>query len=137
MNEICEKCGLVKLPRGQAYSIKKYCKCWLKEALQFPEDLIKEDMEKMPFVQWDRFIVNIKEGKIDLYGWIKRKDAHEDFVLLCYEDEAENRWKLSYSTSSKKYDKKIFKILKCDGGKPNKCERVEDFFKIKNCVRLK
>lgn len=105
--------------------------------IQFPEDIMKEDMEKMPFVNWDRFIVFPEEGKIDLYGWIKREDTHEDFVILTYENEEGNKWKTAYSTSSKKYDKEIFKILECEGEEPNKCERVENFFNIKNCVRLK
>jgi len=137
MSEICKKCGLVKLPRGQAYSVKKYCKCWLKEDPSLPDDLMKEDMEKIPFVQWDRFIVNTKDKSIDLYGWIKRGDTHEDFVILTYEYEGENKWNIRYSTSSKKYDKKIFEILKCDGEEPFICNRVEEFFKIKNCIKLK
>jgi len=134
--EICKNCGLIKLPRGQSYTIKKYCKCWLKEKMQFPEDIMKEDMEKLSFVNWDRFIVNIKEKKIDLYGWIKREDSHEDFVIITYEQTFSKKWKTSYGTSSKKYDKKIFKLLECEGEEPFVCQRVEDNFNIKNCIKL-
>ena len=107
------------------------------QQIQFPHDLMQSDMEKMPFVKWDRFIVNIKEKKIDLYGWIKRGDTHEDFVLLCYENISGEDWKTSYSTSSKLFDEQIFKALECEEERPNKCERVEEFFKIENVVRLK
>ena len=104
--------------------------------IQLPVDLMKEDMRKLSFVKWDRFIVNIKDKKIDLYGWIKREDTHEDFVILTYESKGEG-WTISYSTSSKEFDNTIFKILQCDGEEPYKCERVEDFFKIKNVIKSK
>ena len=71
-----------------------------------------------------------------MYGWIKRKDTHEDFVILTYECVGENRWKTFYSTSSKKFDKEIFKLLECEGKEPYKCERVEDYFNILNVIKL-
>lgn len=108
----------------------------MKEDIVLPKDLMKIDMEKLPFVNWDRFIVNTKDNKIDLYGWIKRKDKHEDFVILTYEYKGDSVWDAFYSTSSKKYDKEIFKLLECGGDEPFECQRVEEFFEIKNVVKL-
>ena len=94
-------------------------------------------MKAMPFVMWDRFVVDEKNKKIDLYGWIKReKDAYKDFVLIEYKIQKEKLWDSSYSTSSAKYDKEIFKELGCVGDKPNKCNRVESIFEIKNMIKI-
>ncbi len=101
-----------------------------------PEALMQIDMERLPFVNWDRFIVYPKDKKIDLYGWIKRKDTHEDFILLTYEYKGDFKWNTSYSTSSKEYDKEIFKLLDCEGEAPSKCQRVEEHFEIVNCIKL-
>ena len=104
--------------------------------VNLPVDLMKEDMLSLPFVRWDRFIVNFTERSIDVYGWIKREDSHEDFVILTYEEQRDKVWTMRYSTSSAQYDKEIFKSLKCEGDAPNKCERVEDLLDIPNVIRI-
>ena len=95
---------------------------------------MEEDMKKLDFVNWDRFSVNEENGTVDLYGWIPRKDTHEDFVLLIYTSK-HNTWDTKFSTSSKEKTKEIFKALRCDEQHSN-CKRVENVFAIKNCIHL-
>ncbi len=102
---------------------------------ELPTGLMRVDMKSLGFITWDRFIVDLEEETVDLYGWIKREDKHEDFVVLNYK-KIESGWTTSFSTSSKKHDKEIFKLLE-GKGEPNRCERVEDFFDIGNMIKLK
>jgi len=104
---------------------------------KLPYELMKKDMESLNFVNWDRFVVFEEKdnNKVELYGWIKREDTHEDFIILIYNPE-KSKWITSFITSSKKYDKKIFEFLN-GKGKLFKCNRVEDSFKIKNMIKLK
>lgn len=103
-----------------------------------PKDLMKEDMETVPFVNWDRFVPNEAENKLDLYGWIPRDDGKADFVLLEYKNTHDNRWTTNFSTSSAKYSAEIHKLLKMRDGSHVDCVRVEDHFPdVKNVIRLK
>jgi len=107
----------------------------LSGTMRFPEDLIKKDMELMGFVMWDRLTINEKAKVIDVYGWIKREDSHEDFVLLEYKQTKKiNVWDTAYSTSSLKYTPEIHDILECQG-KHNNCIRIEDKFNIVNMIK--
>lgn len=102
--------------------------------MKLPTDLMKEDMKKLFFVNFDRYIFNDMDGEVNLFGWIKRDDNKHDFVLLRYDWSGGSNWNLCYSTSSKEYSKTIGERLGC--GHLN-CTRVEDSFKdIDNCIRL-
>jgi hypothetical protein len=101
-----------------------------------PIDLMEVDMLNLSFVNWDRYDVNEEQGLIGVYGWIPRQDLHEDFVFLQYYHKGEGLFSLSFATSSEKYTKKIFKILK-GVGEHNDCERVEKRFNIPNMIKLK
>ncbi len=95
---------------------------------------MEEDMQKLPFVNWDRFIEFGDD--LDVYGWIDRKDSYKDFVLFKYKYiQEDDDWEMSYSNSSDKYSKAIFELLLCPGIHES-CKRVEHFFKIENCVKL-
>jgi hypothetical protein len=90
------------------------------------------------FVRWDRFVYYRDEhGKaIEVYGWITRKDAKSDFAILYL---YENRQIVDYMTSSKKYSKLFFTEIthrKTAHGH-QRCKRVEDFFPVRNAIRLK
>jgi len=91
---------------------------------------IETEIKKLPFVNWDRFVEN--NCFIEIYGWINREDSHEDFVSLRFFKKNKG---LEFISSSAKYDKQINEIL---GFKINSipCQRVENNFKIDNCVRL-
>ena len=95
---------------------------------------MKEDMKKLPFVKWDRFIE--LGNDLDVYGWIEREDEYKDFVLFKYKYvQEEDDWEMSYSTSSDFYSKAIHDLLECEG-LHNNCKRVEHSFDIENCIRL-
>jgi hypothetical protein len=95
--------------------------------------MIEDDLLKMPFVQWDRFFET--ETGIVVFGWIKRKDTHEDFVLLNYRG-ADGEYSLEYSTSSAIYSKEIAKLLQMEEEEHSDCERIESVFKIHNMIKL-
>lgn len=97
-----------------------------------PSDLMEEDMKSMHFVKWDRYVET--SDKVDLFGWIKREDSHEDFVLLTYSKKEGNNWDTCFSTSSKEYSAEIARILQSEH---SDCKRVENDFMVRNCVRLK
>lgn len=107
--------------------------------MTIPKDLMQDDMEKLKFVTWDRFVVNPLGNRIELFGWIKRIDSHEDFVVLtynlCSEDDVKQNWGMKFCTSSKKYSGQIALLLGCDRNHTD-CIRVEDHFTIKNCIRM-
>ena len=83
---------------------------------------IEETLKKLPFVKWDRYIVD--EHLIEVYGWIKRsKDSYKDFVLLEFDLTKQESYYLA--TSSKKYSKQIAEIL---DSPHSDCIRVKDTF---------
>lgn len=92
---------------------------------------IESTLNSLPFVTWDRF-VDFPEG-LEVYGWIEREDAHEDFISIYF---FTNGY-VEYSTSSAKYSLKICKILfKTEKGHTD-CKRVEHYLKVKKSVKLK
>ena len=95
------------------------------------ERRIEELLESFDYVAWDRFV----EGKerISIYGWIDRKDAYKDFIVLLIN---KNTGSCSYVTSSVKYHFEIEKSMCLPEKAPN-CQRVEDKWKIKNSIKLK
>lgn len=95
--------------------------------------IIQGVLEKLSFVQWDRFSGNGDYAAV--YGWIDREtDSYKDFVILIFFSSGG----VEFHTSSSKYSLEIHKILngEYDGGH-NDCERVEKFFNIPNMVKLK
>lgn len=102
-----------------------------------PKDLMKQDMLALPFVNWDRFVPAASGKSLDLYGWIKRKDSHEDFVLIEYTNTHQDKWTTKFSTSSAEYSDKIHALLEMDEGGHADCIRVEDHFQVDNMVKLK
>lgn len=104
--------------------------------MYLPKDLMEADMNKLHFINWDRFVFNEETKKVDLFGWIKREDTHEDFVLLEYKQHKDGKWTTSFSTSSSERTEEIFKLLYCKGEHKD-CQRVESEFRVGNCIRLK
>jgi len=97
--------------------------------MRIPKRLIEEDMEQLPFVKWDRFTVDETLKKVEVFGWIERRDSHEDFILLQYRQN-NGSWDFEFATSSAEHTKTIFEKLQCTG-KHNDCKRVEEHFKNK------
>jgi len=97
---------------------------------------IEPILRRFKFVVWDRFSVwrDKEGGGIGVYGWIKRpQDSYQDFIALYFFKDGT----ISYDTSSAKYSLTIFKIL--NGGRGyghSRCKRVEDYFDVKNTIRL-
>ena len=91
-------------------------------------DEIAEILELLDFVNWDRLFGDIEEPVI--FGWIDRDDNKKDFVVLDF-----TQYPTWFATSSKKYSKEIGKLL--EHKEHSDCERVEDYFKIKNMIKLK
>jgi len=107
---------------------------------KLPTDLMKSDMEKLDFVTWDRYVVDEGGKRVRIYGWIKRKDTHEDFALLDYyfkgySEKGNSLWDTDFITSSKDYSEKINKDLGFEE-EESKCQRVENILDITNMVRL-
>lgn len=84
-------------------------------------------LQQLRFVQWDRHVGDA------YYGWIKREDLHEDFVILFFKDDR----KIGYITSSPLHGKKIAKLLNIESTQIQPCKRIEDEFTIKNVIHLK
>lgn len=108
----------------------------LEEAWQGLEWIVKEDLEKLDFVQWDRYTES--GNNLNLYGWIDREDAYKDFVLVTYEALPEtNEYRLSAYTSSAKHSLAISEILFKNTNSHADCKRIEDVFDIKNVIKLR
>jgi len=96
---------------------------------------LKEDLESMPFAQWDRFTTGEwgDNEYVQVYGWIDRKDAYKDFVLVILWDNGQG----FFTTSSTEYTEDIFQVLFDDSlDEHNDCQRVEDYLNIENKVEL-
>ncbi len=87
-------------------------------------------MNALPFVDWDRYSGD--EEVVSVYGWIDRdEDSYKDFVIIGVDKNGDSY----YDTSSAKYSAEIHKLLAMQG-KHSDCQRVEDFFDVKNAVKL-
>lgn len=94
-------------------------------------------LERLDFVQWDRWIDVYDEAKIVIfYGWITRRhDQYKDFVHLEF-FAAEKGYQIAYTTSSSEKTDEIGKILGM-GESHQECKRVEKLFpKLKNTIKL-
>ena len=99
-------------------------------------------LSRLNFVKWDRFTYDDGGERQWLlaYGWIDRKEGnYKDFIVVDYCPEVREMHLVQ--TSSPDSEKILIQI---DGinnfGKPtphNRGKRIEDFFQIPNCVRLK
>jgi len=95
-------------------------------------DWVKEELEKLEFVQWDRFThwTEPDQAVWRIYGWIDRKDSHEDFVHLEFIqnfDSEENSHDVYFlGTSSSEYSEKIHETLYGEVQGHVDCRRVEN-----------
>lgn len=98
-------------------------------------EYILEQLAKLPFVRWDRFVHAGEYGK-HFYGWIEREDSHEDFVFVVFLPTA--MW---YTTSSARYSKEISERLLglLENSGHEDCQRIENLpgaEKLSNVIRL-
>lgn len=100
------------------------------------ESWIEDELVKMPFVQWDRYVTGEwAEGTeyLSVYGWIDRDDDYKDFVEVIF---WENKHRY-FTTSSEEYTEDIFEVLFDESlDEHNDCKRVEDVTEIENVVML-
>jgi len=99
---------------------------------------IQKDLKLLSFVKWDRLVQSGVNKTIKVFGWVYRDDSYTDFVLLNYQLKYNRGYwdsQLSFSTSSKEYSEKIAELLEIKSH--DTCERVEDYFEISNCIKLK
>lgn len=91
---------------------------------------VQEILSKLNFVNWDRFIF-VKEDYISVFGWIDRKgELIKDFVILDFDLNKKESYFIL--TSSKKYSKRISKIMKTEH---SDCKRVEHFYDMPNVIK--
>lgn len=90
-------------------------------------DVITKVLKKLDFINWDRYFEF--DGGCSFFGWINRKDTHEDFVILDFVGK-----EIGYATSSKGHSKQIGDALNQEH---SECKRVEYFCDIDNCIKLK
>jgi hypothetical protein len=101
------------------------------------KNYIEKLLEKFKFVHWDRFTES--DTEINFYGWIDRKqDNYKDFLVLTI---GKGNWKRKkppvwFITSSKKYSKKIIKILRHKEKNHLSCKRIENYYVIKNSIHI-
>ena len=93
---------------------------------------IEHYLRKLDFVEWDRFL--IYDNAIGVFGWINREnDKYKDFVLLMFMLQNHT---IDYITSSKKYSERFHKLCGGKEGGHEDCRRVEDYFDVKNCIKV-
>lgn len=103
----------------------------------YPEEYraIQELLNKLDFVEWDRFTVD--GNTLNVYGWIARaKDSYKDFVLVNADLKEDY---LSFFTSSAEYDPQIYSLLMGmdEDAEHNPCLRVEHHLpEIQNSIKL-
>jgi len=95
---------------------------------------VESVLRKLDFVKWDRYGADVNKN-VAVYGWIDRpKDNYKDFIVLDFK--TSNPLHIDYISSSARYATKIHKLLYGTTAKLGECLRVEDKFKIKNCIKL-
>ncbi len=94
---------------------------------------IERKLRACRMVDWDRFTVGDWGGEqaVNVYGWIDREDAHEDFVLVIFWPESEG---LYHITSSAEYTEQLTEALHGESGGHNECNRVEHTFNVSNAI---
>lgn len=95
-------------------------------------DEVYVTLNLFPEVMWDRYI-ETHTGHI-FYGWIKREDSHEDFMIVRFDAYGSPTEIL---TSSKKYSSDFASRLGWREGHSD-CDRVEDLegSETLNCIKL-
>ncbi|MCF8070049.1 MAG: hypothetical protein K9L30_15820 [Desulfobacterales bacterium] len=88
------------------------------------KEVIVNILKKLSFVNWDRYFEF--EGGKSFFGWIERDDNYKDFILLDFVGK-----EIGFATSSKKFSKKIARILNQEH---SDCKRVEYFCDIPNVI---
>ena len=92
--------------------------------------MLKEILEKLYFVNWDRY-TQFTDSSLAIYGWITReKDSYKDFLFI----EWDGNEVVSFLTSSKERDEEINNLLGFSGG--SRCVRVESLVDITNSIKL-
>jgi len=98
---------------------------------------LEESMERLDFVQWDRYAAGEWDEHADYviaYGWIDRDDGYKDYVELLTWSEGDN---VMFTTSSAEYTEEIYRRLY--GEEPDDhsdCKRIENAVDIDNVVEL-
>jgi len=98
---------------------------------------IEKFLEKLDYIQWDRFLGldGTGVGGLQVYGWMKNKDSRfKDFIVLAFRIEPLNINVSLLATSSVEFHEKFEKFSE---QKYRKCKRIEDHLKIKNSIKLK
>jgi len=99
------------------------------------KEWIEKTLTDLYMVNWDRYF--IFEGfSLTAFGWIEREDNYKDFVILEFtlKDHKNPPCVYFLGTSSKKYSKTIAEILGSDHAD---CKRIENYFDIENCIKLR
>lgn len=89
----------------------------------------EQDLLLFPEVQWDRF------GEDYAFGWISRDDGKFDFMCITYFPLEGGKVKIMFTCSSAKYSAEFARRLKSE--KHEDCKRIESYFEIPNCIKLK
>lgn len=92
-------------------------------------------LARFPVVQWDRFFCNRADGLdfLTAFGWIKReKDAYMDFVVIGIDFRTARITLIA--TSSAEHSHELALVFGSEIHVP--CQRVEDYTRIENCVKL-
>lgn len=102
---------------------------------QDAQQKIAVELERFAFVRWDRFT---SDNGLTVFGWIDRphddKPDRKDFIMISFTAKGESDW---FMTSSARYSLEIYKMLNDDDGRGHRnCKRVENYFDIKNAIRL-
>ena len=109
---------------------------------------IASNLNKLPFVKWDRlsYLIPPRIEKdrsrglwLVVFGWIDRKDAYKDFIVVDFEVVNKTPRVGVIQCSSKEYSEVAIKLLLGveETIKHNSCFRVEDIGGVENCVKLK
>jgi hypothetical protein len=97
---------------------------------------IADELAAVPFVEWDRFVVEDHDGHqcLRIYGWIDRDDEYKDFVVARFWPEQES---IGFTTSSDEHSAYLHE--EWIGEHPDdhtECRRVENTFDVGNVVEL-
>lgn len=95
---------------------------------------LSSQLIKTPDVNWDRFvsIPSLLSKKIIVYGWIKRPDTHEDFLITNINISKRRIDSVMSSSPNKTFER----ILVGQSIHSIDCERIEWFLNIPNMIRL-
>lgn len=103
---------------------------------------VEKVLSHITYVNWDRFFYNCygERDELTVFGWIDREqDAYKDFAALFF-DFKKWEWEVA-AISSQKYSNKIVEKWAQDKKISDPmhipCQRVEDMFKMENCIKNK